>query len=422
MESQLRICLLSESFFPVIGGGEAHGRVLAKGLADRGVPTLVVTLRSRPDMLPHERFEGYDLHRVGSGRSRWKGIGPAYRELRAQRDRYDIIYVSGFRTLGMPAVLVGNSRRKPVILESQNNGELSGFYFDSGLKAFGLSHRSPLFWPVNFLRKTVLRRADHFVAVAESIKHEYLKNGVPPEKVSLIPFGIDLKRFRPPSGGEKVYLRRRLRLPVGARIVCFTGRLVTWKGPLTLLEAWREVVNPRGGSCYHAAGSPNLLLFLGAGGSDQHNCEAEARRFVTDHDLAGSVRFEGDVHNVEEYLRAADIFAFPTYEDSFAIAVIEAMASGLPVVTTQIAGLADYVRDEVNALAVLPGEAGPLRNALRRLLGNPDLCARLGNAAAITAQDYSRERNIDRHVELFRKLAGGGAKSAKTAPSDRAVQ
>jgi glycosyltransferase involved in cell wall biosynthesis len=417
VESQLRVCLLFESFYPVIGGGEAHGRVLAKGLADRGVRTLVVTLGSCSNLPAHERFEGYDLYRVGRSRNRWKGMGAAYRKLRALADHYDVIYVSAFRTLGLPAVLVGNFRRKPVVLESQNNGELSGSYFEPGLKVFGLSHRSPVFRPVNSLRKSLLHWADHFVAVAESIKREYLEHGVPPEKVTLIPYGVDLKRFRQASVEEKADLRRRLGLPLGAAIVCFTGRLVTWKGPLTLLQAWRQVVNHHSGRQETPGASPSLLLFLGAGGLDQHNCEDEARRFVTECGLGESVRFEGDVHNVDDYLRAVDIFAFPTRDDTFPVAVLEAMGCGLPMVVTQIAGLADYVRHEVNALAVPPGEVDPVRNALRRLLGDPELCGRLGEAAARTAQHFSRERNIERHLKLFRKLVGGVVQSTETALS-----
>lgn len=405
MDGQLRVCLLFEGFYPMIGGGAAHGRVLAKGLADRGVRTLVVTLRTRPNLPLHERFEGCDIYRVGRSRSRWKGMASAYRILGALADHYDVIYVSAFRTLGVPAMLIGHLHRKPVVLESQNNGELSGSYFDPGLKALGLSHHSFVFRPVNSLRSALLRQVEHFVAVAESIKREYLDHDVSPEKITLIPHGVDLSRFRPPSRDEKMDLRRRLGLPMEARIVCFTGRLVAWKGPLTLLEAWRQIMNHHSVGREATAASPNLLVFLGAGGSDQDNCEHEAGRFVADHGLRDSVRFEGDVNNVEDYLRAVDIFAFPTQNDSFGIAAMEAMACGIPVVATQIAGLADYVRDEVNALAVLPGEVDLLRNALRRLLGDPDLCRRLGNAAAITAQDYSREQNIERHLELFRNLA-----------------
>jgi glycosyltransferase involved in cell wall biosynthesis len=113
-------------------------------------------------------------------------------------------------------MLSGHLHRKPVVLESQNNGELSGSYFDPGLKALGLSHHSFVFRPVNSLRSALLRQAEHFVAVAESIKREYLDHDVSPEKITLIPHGVDLSRFRPRSRDEKMDLRRRLGLPMEA--------------------------------------------------------------------------------------------------------------------------------------------------------------------------------------------------------------
>jgi glycosyltransferase involved in cell wall biosynthesis len=415
--TELRVCLLMESFYPIIGGGETHARSLAKGLTERGVPIVVVTLRIQPDLPAKEICDGYELYRVGSGRSRWKGMEPVYKKLQVLRDRYDVIYVSGFRTLGVPAVFVGHRQGKPVVLESLNNGELSGFYFDPGLKALGLSHVSLAFSAVNSLRRTVLRRADHFVAIAASVRREYVENGVPAKKVTLIPYGVDLNRFRPASAEDKKSLRRKLKLPQPARIVCFVGRLVSWKGPLTLLQAWRQVVKARSGGLDGIAG-PELLVFLGAGGSDQRNCEAEARRFVMEAGLGESVRFEGDVCNVEDYLRAADIFAFPTRGDSFAIAVLEAMACGLPVVTTQIAGLADYVHHEINALAVEPGDVNQVQTALQRLLSDAELRARLGEAAAPTAQNYSQERSIERRLELFRKLASGKRSTGETLTTE----
>src|SRR6266545_7688938 len=138
------VCLVFESFCPIVGGGETHGRTLVKGLTQRGIPNLVVTLRVQPDLPAKETREGNELYRVGSGRNRWRGIAPVYKQLQALRDCYDVIYVSGFRTLGIPAVLVGQRYHKLVVLESQNNGELSGAYFGPGLRSLGLSHNTRL--------------------------------------------------------------------------------------------------------------------------------------------------------------------------------------------------------------------------------------------------------------------------------------
>jgi glycosyltransferase involved in cell wall biosynthesis len=410
-----RICLLVESFFPVVGGMERQARALAAGLAARGLPTLVVTRRSRPELAPREELEGYEVHRLAPGAGRWKAIGPVLLHLDELRDRYDLIYVSGFRALGIPAVLVGRARHKRVVLKADNNGELSGAFFDPALARLGLSHSSLPLLPFGVSRKALLRRADHFVAIAENLKREFIGEGVPPGCVTVIPNGVDLTRFRPAQAEGKARLRERLGLPPYAQIVLFSGRMVAWKGPLVLLEAWRQVVARQAESEVALRGLRGLLLFLGSGGADLQNCEAEALRFRDESGLERSVRFLGDVEDVGDYLRAADIFALPTAGDAFPLALVEAMACGLPVVTTLVGGLADVVIPEVegvipepcaepNALVVPPGDAAALRDALLRLLDDAGLRGRLGAAGAGTAQRFSQESVVERHVELFHEL------------------
>ncbi|MFN2433109.1 MAG: glycosyltransferase family 4 protein, partial [Gemmatimonadota bacterium] len=213
--------------------------------------------------------------------------------------------------------------------------------------------------------------------------------------------------FRPAQAEGKARLRERLGLPERARIVVFAGRLVSWKGPLILLEAWRRLVNDQAASPATLGGPQPLLLFLGAGGADLHNCEAEARAFVAAHGMEGGVRFLGDVTAVADFPRSADAFAFPSAREAFGMAVVEAMATGLPVVTTSVAGLADYVRDGENALAVDPEDPAGLRRALGAVLEDPALRARLSEGAVRTARRFSQEGVVDAHVELFRRLLSG---------------
>jgi glycosyltransferase involved in cell wall biosynthesis len=403
MSSSPRVCLLIESYYPIIGGGEIQGQALVEGLLARGVQSVVVTLRTRPDLPPREQFQGYEVHRVGLGRSRWKGSSPAYRKLMELRAEYDLIYVAGFRVLGVPAVLLGKLRSKKVVLKAINNGELSGSYFDPGLRSVGLNHRSAAILPLNAMRKAILRRADHFVVMARNVQQECLEAGVPSGKISLIPDGIDLKRFRPRPPDEKVALREKLVLPPDATIVCFTGRLVTWKGAMVLLEAWRDVIVAR--RSLARGGEPaDLLLMVGAGGTDSENCEAQARQFQAEHNLGSEIRFLGDVRNVEDYLGASDIYAFPTLNDLFPLTLLEAMATGLPPVTTRIGGLTDYVIPGENAMVVPPGDAGAVRDSLLPLLADPDLRGRLGRAALETARQFSIGSTIDRFLVLFQGL------------------
>jgi glycosyltransferase involved in cell wall biosynthesis len=85
-------------------------------------------------------------------------------------------------------------------------------------------------------------------------------------------------------------------------------------------------------------------------------------------------------------MRQADLFVLPTLEDSFALVLFEAMATGLPVVTTTNAGASELIEDSQDGLIVAPGDAAALADAIRRLVEQPELRARLGDAACIKVQ------------------------------------
>jgi glycosyltransferase involved in cell wall biosynthesis len=372
---------------------------LARGLAARGVPTLAVTLRWRPDEPLVEEVEGFEIHRVSSGTGRFGVLGPVLWKLDELRHRYDLIYVPHFHRLGAPAVLIGRARGKHVVLKADDRGEISA----EPVARESSIWTTPLH-PFEFSRKALLRRGEHFVATAEDLKRELVRQGVSPDRVTVIPNGLDVTRFRPAQAEGKARLRERLGLPERATLVCFSGRMLTWKGPLVLLEAWREMLAIRRKQQAALLGPHELLLFLGSGGGHPQSCEEEARRFRNENGLEGRVRFLGNVQNVPDYLRAADAFALPTWGDAFALALAEAMACGLACVTTTACAEGNHALNDLNALVVPPGDVAALRDALIRLLDEPGLRGRLGEAAVETARAFSMEETVERHVELFRRL------------------
>ena len=331
-----RVCMVVESYAPVVGGMERQAEMLVDGLVEAGVPCEVLTLLNAPGLRPYEDADGYSIRRVAEGRTRWTAIPPVYRTLRDMKDMFDLAYVCGFRTLGIPAVAAGRRFGKTVVLRADNDGELSGAYFDGGLARFGTDHTSPPFSWANRVRKRWLLTADHFVAIASHLKAEFLEHGVPESRISTIPNSVDLDTFRPATSLERARIREELKLPADRPILCFSGRLVRRKGALLLLEAWRRFLERDEAST--ASSTAPLLLMLGGGGVSRDDCEEEARRFCEGAGLSSRVRFEGDVDNVQDYLRASDAFALPTLEESFGLAVLEAMACGLPVLTTRVGG------------------------------------------------------------------------------------
>lgn len=398
----MKICIFTETFHPVIGGGETQARVLAEGLTARGHDVLVLTRRSDASLPRVDRLGPVAVHRLGpSGRGqlkKWGLVVTGLLGLLRLRRRYDLIFVSGFRILGIPSVIVARLLGRHVVLKADSEGEMSGEFFAPGLARFGTRLGA---WPLQAflrLRNALFRRADAFVAITANVAGEMTDARLDPARVHRIPNAVDTNRFCPASADRKRELRRRLGLPADARIVAYTGRLVTYKGVPLLVEIWPQVVATRPDA---------LLLLVGTGGLDMHACEDELRRAVQEHGLERHVVFTGSVQNVHEYLQAADLFAFPTETDAFPSSVIEAMTTALPVVTTPVGAIGEMIRDGENGLLVQPGDGRALARAIERLFTDPALAGRLGQAAWQTVQDlYSAERVTQRYAELFTGLVG----------------
>lgn len=396
------ICVFTETYHPVVGGGETQARLLTDGLQADGWPVCVLTRRSNPVSVKSEKLSGVAVYRVpptGSGQlKKWILVVSTLPTLLRLRRQFDLLVVSGFRILGIPALVVGRLLGKVCVLKADSVGEMSGEYFTAGLAKLRLSPSFPLFRLFLTVRNRWLRRAQAFVAVSSQIESELVGEGVSPEAIERIPNGVDTGRFRPVTADEKSDIRARLNLPEDRHIVVFTGRLVTYKGLPLLLRTWRHI----------SAKHPDaLLLLVGGGGLDIHNCEDELKELVRENDLEESVVFTGEVSNVHEYLRAADVFVFPTENEAFGISLVEAMACGLPVISTTTGGLVDVLHPEKNGLAVPVGGAAELGRALDRLLSDRALCERLGKSARETAVgSYSAERVVELWADLAERLLG----------------
>jgi glycosyltransferase involved in cell wall biosynthesis len=128
-------------------------------------------------------------------------------------------------------------------------------------------------------------------------------------------------------------------------------------------------------------------------------------RKMHDRGLEDMVRFMPSRPDIECYYAAADVYVGPSLEDTFAQPPAEAMACGLPVITSATNGTAEIITDGVDGLIVQdPNDAEDLANRVRLLYENPDLCRSLGSNAVRTAQKYTWDRNGEEIREIF-KLA-----------------
>jgi glycosyltransferase involved in cell wall biosynthesis len=399
-ECPVKICIFTETYYPVMGGGETQANILAEGLISGGHSVLVLTRRSDTSLKSYERHGKVDVYRLaptGGGQlKKWGLLFSSIPALIRLRHRYDLIFVSGYRIIGLTAVLVGKLIRKPVILKADSQGEMSGEFFDSGLKKIGISHSSFPFNVFLWFRNYILKKADRFSAISPEIGTEWTTAGIPSDNIHLIPNAVDTVRFVHVESVQKARLRKKLGLPPDAVIAIYTGRLVSYKGLPLLLRVWKDIC------CKHENA---LLLLAGTGGLDIHNCEAELREFVASSNMEKHVLFLGAVKNVEEYLQAADVFVFPTENDAFPSSVVEAMACELPVVTTPVGAIKTVIAHKETGWLIQPRNDQQLFDALHVLLSDPQLASRLGLAARQSVQEkYSAKTVTGKYLSLFQEL------------------
>ena len=400
----MKICIFTETYYPVVGGGETQARLLAEGLIANGHSVVVLTRRSDAALSQHEYYGDVSVYRlapVGFGQlKKWGLLFSSLPALVRLRNQYDLIFVSGYRIIGLTAVIAGKLFRKPVILKADSQGEMSGEFFESGLRKFNISRSFFLFRIFLKIRNVILKKAEAFSAISPEIVSEWDSNRVPRNKIHLIPNGVDTNRFTPADVGQKTFLREKLKLPQNAIIAIFTGRLVSYKGLPLLLKVWKKI------QCRHENA---LLLLAGTGGLDIHNCETELRDYVKTAGMEKEVIFLGAVQNVPEYLQAADLFVFPTENDAFPSSIVEAMACALPVVTTPVGAIKTVVTDRETGLLVPPGNFEKLFEALDVMLSDKVLASRLGQSGWQAVQNqYAAANTTMQYLALFQTTLQSG--------------
>ena len=241
------------------------------------------------------------------------------------------------------------------------------------------------------------RITSKLVAVSEqvaqnAIRTERLRAG----KVVVIPNGIPLGGQHL-SAAEREASRAALGVPADALLVMAVGRLVPVKGHAGLLRALAHM---------HAGEQPAYLALVGEG-ELRDKLEAQARSLG----LEERVIFTGARQDADRLLQVADIYAQPSLREGLSIAMLEAMAAGLPVVASEVGAAGDVLTDGESGLLVPPGDEGVLIAALEDLLADAEKRARLGAAARErVAAEYSLQRMCEAYEALmFQELAAGRA-------------
>ena len=278
---------------------------------------------------------------------------------------FDVIHLHYPFFGGAEPTIVGKALRKDQSLVLTYHMDT----FARGLKgaAFGLHRRAILPW--------ILGRADCVLVSSKEYAETCALKDIPGalEKTTILPFGVDLEKFHP---GEEPELRASLGIPQGIPVLLFVGGLDEahyFKGLPVLLEALESV---RGKWC---------AIMVGEGA-----LRASFEATVAGKPYADRMHFVGGVDDAElpRYYRAATIHVFPSTErnEAFGLVALEAAASGIPTIASDLQGVRSVVLHEETGLLVPPRDAGALRDALELLLVHTEMRERLGLAARKRAE------------------------------------
>lgn len=225
-----------------------------------------------------------------------------------------------------------------------------------------------------FTRLLYDNSVDAVVAISLGVKAALQAGGVPNSHIRIIPSGIDTTRFAV-TADQRTKQRAALGIAPHECVVLAVGALAERKGHITLLQA-AALLRPKGKQLrYLICGDGPLRTRLGN----------EARTLG----IAEDVRFLGFCPNVIDYLAAADVFVHVPLWEGLGIAVIEALAAGLPVVASRVGGIPELIEDGQSGLLVPPQEPAVLAAAIERVVGDRSWAKRLGtNSQAAVRSRY----------------------------------
>lgn len=381
----MRVLILNHEYPPVGGGGGNATWFTAREMARLGLDVRIVTTSFR-DLPSFTREDDVDVIRVPALRS--KALESKSSELisyacsatiRAFREvsRWQPALIQTY--FGIPAGAVGYTlkmaQQKPYVISFRGR-DVHGGKGEDGPGIEG---------PLRTVSKVVWSAADALVANSIGLRDVALRV-LPGADVDVIPNGVDTETFQ---------LDRKERLGSDRFCILYVGRLEPYKGVADLIEALSILNDPT--ICLKIAGDGSLNQVL--------------RQQAKDLGLNDRVAFMGGIRKQEmpDVYSSADALCLPSIVEGMSNVVLEAMASGLPVVVTDIPGSRDLVQNDRSGLIVPPSEPGKVAEALQKLASNAETRKRFSAAARIKAGEMSWKKVAEDYIAIYERVLRGSS-------------
>ena len=376
--SKMKILMLNYEFPPIGGGAGNANLCLLKEYAGNSELTLdVLTSGPKPGFFEEKPAENITIYRVGVHKKHlhfWRKVeviewlvkaGSHYRRLVRQRD-YDLAHAF----FGFPTgyLCLRTARRLPYIISLRGSdvpGEHARLKIDYRILG-------PVF-------KRIWRRASALVACSEGLRQRALRF-LPDVSIDVIPNGVDLERFYHAEAGARQEMLRLLTV----------GRLSVTKRVDMLIDAV-EILYKEGVKAH--------LTIVGSGALEQ-----QLRHSISQKGLGEVIKMTGRVgaEEMPRLYRQGDILVSATMQEGMSNAMLEAMASGLPIVTTRCEGVEELVGDN----GIVLGEAGGevIAEAVKKIAHDREGYRRMSEAARNRANSFMWSSVADRYIRRYRQI------------------
>jgi glycosyltransferase involved in cell wall biosynthesis len=248
-------------------------------------------------------------------------------------------------------------------------------------------------WPdgINWLNRRLTPLTDAFIAVAQGHgEHLVKRERFPREKVRVIPNGIDVARFRP-RPETRAAVRQSLGIDAEAPVCGIVAALRPEKNHELFLHAAAKVAPARRDARF---------LMIGDGPR-----RGDLERLTAELNLASVVQFLGSRSDVDELLAALDVFALTSHNEASPVSILEAMATGLPVVATRVGSVAESVDQGATGFLVTPNSVDETAARWLELMNNDRLCRSMGEAARQSAVErWSLETMVQGYEDLIAEM------------------
>ena len=367
----INVAMIIQDYLPRLGGAEKQLAALAPLLKERGINIHVIT-RRYPGLRSYETIQGVPIYRLPILKT--KALASFIFTISAipviRRLRPHIIHAHGLLSPTTTAVAAKRVFGIPVVSKSLRGGKLGDLA--------RLINR-----PLGRQRFRMFKKqVDAFIAISNEIESELMENGIAPKRCVFIPNGVNLDEFQPIDEYKKRLLRKQLQLPEKF-LAIFAGRLEAEKRVEDLIQVWHYVRQQH---------TDANLLILGTGTQEER-----LKRIAKE-----GVLFRGVVDHVAPYLKTADIFVLPSIAEGLSNALLEALATGLPVVVTATGGTTDIVRHKVSGWLIRDYESKALLEGILAFLGDQALrenCAFEGRR--YVTQNYALVNTADNLCKLY---------------------